>query len=172
MDANTREYRLSLLRNWHVIGRLPRTCVRGWCLSLLRNWGQMKSRARFRGAKRMAGRTVAKAMAGDSLGCKSEETESTEIQSRNATTGVMVRTGTEMTEAHHDNAMHRKFVLQFYASRAIYSCASPSRVSNPPIPFGHHVCNIQQMAMHNPCIHLDGHDRTCQNPGDKLSSAR
>jgi len=132
----------------------------------------MKSRAFIRGAKGMAGRTVAKATAGTSLGCKSEETESTEIQSRNATTGVMARTGTEMAEAHHDNAMHRKLVLQFYASRAIYSCASPSHVSNPPIPFGHHVCNIQQMAMHNPCLHLVGHDRTCQNPGDKLSAAR
>ena len=132
----------------------------------------MKSLTRFRGAKRMAGRTVAKATAGDSLGCKSEETESTEIPSRNATTGVIARTGTEMTEAHHDNSMHRKFVLQFYASRAIYSRASPSHVSNPPIPFGHHVCNIQQMAMHNPCLHLVGHDRTCRFPGDKLSAAR
>jgi hypothetical protein len=60
----------------------------------------------------MSGRKVAKATAGTSLGCKSEETESTEIQSRNATTGVIARTGTEMAEAHHDNAMHRKFVLQ------------------------------------------------------------
>ena len=120
----------------------------------------------------MAGRTVAKATAGDSLGCKSEETESTEIQSRKATTGVMARTGTEMTEAHDDNAMHRKFVLQFHAARTICCCASPSNVSDPPIPFGHHVCNIQQTAMHNPCLHLVGHDRTCQNPGDKLSAAR
>jgi hypothetical protein len=103
MDANTREY---------------------W-----RNWGQMKSARRFRGAKRMAGRTVAKATAGTSLGCKSEETESTEIQSRNATTGVIARGGTETAEAHHDNAPHRKLVLQFHAARAIYCCASPSHVS-------------------------------------------
>ena len=120
----------------------------------------------------MAGRTVAKATAGTSLGCKSEETESTEIQSRNATTGVMARTGTEIAEAHHDNAPHRKFVLQFHAARTICCCTTPSNVSDPPIPFGHHVCNIQQMAMHNPCLHLVGHDRTCQNPGDKLSAAR
>ena len=65
----------------------------------------------FFGATGMAGRTVAKATSGDSLGCKSEETESTEMQSRNATTGVIARSVTEMTEAHHDNAMHRKFVL-------------------------------------------------------------
>jgi hypothetical protein len=79
----------------------------------------------------------------------------------------MARTGTEMTEAHDDNAMHRKFVLQFHAARTICCCASPSNVSDPSILFGHHVCNIQQMASHNPCVHLVGHDRTCQNPGDK-----
>ncbi len=53
----------------------------------------------------MAGRTVAKATAGDSLGCKSEETESTEIPSRKATTGVIASSVTEMTEAHDGNAM-------------------------------------------------------------------
>jgi hypothetical protein len=126
----------------------------------------------FRGAKRMSGRKVAKATAGTSLGCKSEETESTEIQSRNATTGVIARTGTEMAEAHHDNAMHRKFVLDSQADRTTSRCASYSYISDPPIPFGHHVCNIQQMAMHNPCLHLVGHDRTCLNPGDKLSATR
>ena len=100
--------------------------------------------------------------------------ESTEIQSRNATTGVMARTGTEMAEAHRDNAMHRKFVLQFHAARTLCCCccASPSNVSDAPIQFGHHVCNIHQMAMHNPCLHLDGHDRTCQNPGDRHSVTR
>jgi hypothetical protein len=35
----------------------------------------------------------------------------------------MARTGTEMTEAHDDNAMHRKFVLQFHAARTICCCA-------------------------------------------------
>ena len=54
----------------------------------------MKSRARFRGAKRMAGRTIAK-----------------------ATAGVIARAGTEMTGAHHVNAMHRKIVLDAQADR-------------------------------------------------------
>jgi hypothetical protein len=103
----------------------------------------------FCGATGMAGRTVAK-----------------------ATTGVIARSGSEMTEAHDDNSMHRKFVLQFHAARTIYSCATPSIVSDPPILFSHHVCNIQQIAIHNACVHLVGHDRTCQNPGDRHSATR
>ena len=66
----------------------------------------------FCGATGMAWRTVAKATAGTSLGCKSEETESTEIESRNATAGVIARTGSEMAEAHHDNATSLPLSLQ------------------------------------------------------------
>ena len=163
-------YRLSLLRNCHVIGRATSDLRPRLMPVVASQLGTNEIKRTFCGASGMAARTVAKATSGDSLGCKSEETESTEMQSRNATTGVIARTGTEMAEAHHDNAMHRKFVLQFYASRAIYSRASPSHVSNPPIPFGHHVCNIQQMATHNPCVHLVGHDHTWQNPGDRHSA--
>ena len=87
-------------------------------------------------------------------------------------TVLIARTGIEMAEAPRDNLMHRKFVLNFHADRTTYRCASLSNFSDSPHPSGRHVCNIQRMTTHNPCVHLDGNDRTGQNPGDKLSATR
>jgi hypothetical protein len=91
---------------------------------------------------------------------------------KSSCTVLIARTGIEMAEAHRDNLMHLRFVLKFHADRTTFRCAWLSNFSDLPLPSGRHVCSIQRMTTHNPCVHLDGHDRTGQNPGDKHSATR
>jgi hypothetical protein len=66
-------------------------------------------------------------------------------------TVLIARTGIEMTEAHHDNAMHRTFVgYNFHADRTTFCCAWHSNFSDSPLRSGRHVCSIQRMTTHNP----------------------
>ena len=77
-----------------------------------------------------------------------------------------------MTETPRDNLMHRKFVPDLQAVRTTSRCAWRSNLSDSPLLTGRYVCIIEQMTTHNRCDCFGGHDRTGQDPGDKLLAGR
>ena len=85
-------------------------------------------------------------------------------------TVLFVRTGIEMTEAPHDNAVQRELVGHHPAARTTSCCASHWNASNSRPHFARRVPIELLPSTHNHCVRLDRHDHTGENPGDKLSA--